>query len=278
MFILENCSLRAITFYKESFTGVVTSYIDILACNSVPTEKVCVTRDGYTFDILVDNFRKSDNLVFNILTDIDNSIIEKIKRISPYDLSQSIWALGIVTGNNKEKLYDVPNQGMEPIFTGKEISPYALKPVKKYVYYNRDQFQQVAKDEIYRAPEKLVYKFISNKLVFAYDNNQSLFLNSANILIPSVPGMSVKTVMAFLNSNLYTFLYRKLFGEIKILKGNLLELPFPKISSKVNSEIEQLIDQIIVSKEELMISSLQRMIYDLFQLNEEEIEYIESQI
>lgn len=277
-FMLENCSLRSITFYKESFTGVVTSYVDILACNSAPLEKVYVTRNGENFSITTDNFRQTDNLVFNILTDADISIIEKIKRISPYNLSQSVWALGIVTGNNKEKLFDIPRQDMEPIFTGKEISKYILKPAKKYVYYNRKQFQQVAKDEIYRSPEKLVYKFISDKLVFAYDDKQSLFLNSANILIPSIPGMSVKTVMAFLNSDLYSFLYRKLFGEIKILKGNLSELPFPKISAEANLEIEKLIDKIIASQDVSLINTLQKKIYDLFQLSEEETEYVVSQI
>jgi len=277
-FMLENCSLRSITFYKESFTGVVTSYVDILACNSAPLEKVYVTRNGENFSITTDNFRQTDNLVFNILTDADISIIEKIKRISPYNLSQSVWALGIVTGNNKEKLFDIPRQDMEPIFTGKEISKYILKPAKKYVYYNRKQFQQVAKEEIYRSPEKLVYKFISDKLVFAYDDKQSLFLNSANILIPSIPGMSVKTVMAFLNSDLYSFLYRKLFGEIKILKGNLSELPFPKISAEANLEIEKLIDKIIASQDVSLINALQKKIYDLFQLSEEETEYVVSQI
>ena len=166
---------------------------------------------------------------------------------------------------------------MEPIFTGKEITPYVLKPAKKYVFYDRGQFQQVAKDEIYRSPEKLVYKFISDKLVFAYDDNKSLFLNSANILIPSISGMSVKTVMAFLNSDLYSFLYRKLFGEIKILKGNLLELPFPAISDEINAEIEQIIDQIIIFKDDSLICKLQKIIYDIFQLTEDEVEYISTQ-
>lgn len=277
-FMLENCSLRSITFYKESFTGVVTSYIDILACNAPPLENIYVTKDGESSIVRIDTFRQTDNLVFNLLTDIDISIIDKIKRISPYDLSKSIWALGIVTGNNKEKLFDEPKQGMEPVFTGKEISKYVLKHAKKYVYYDREQFQQVAKDEIYRAAEKLVYKFISDKLVFAYDDKQNLFLNSANILIPSIHGMSVKTVMAFLNSDLYSFLYRKLFGEIKILKGNLLELPFPEISSETNTKIERLIDLIMASQDQSYVNALQKIIYDLFQLSSVEVDYISSQI
>ena len=96
---------------------------------------------------------------------------------------------------------------MEKIYTGKEIKPYFLEQARHYIFYQRQALQQTAKEEYYRAKEKLVYKFISKKLVFAYDNTGSLFLNSANILIPSIPNMSIKTVMAFLNTPLYQFLY-----------------------------------------------------------------------
>src|SRR5690606_28068426 len=136
----------------------------------------------------------------------DESIIEKVLERKRYDLSESIWALGIVTGNNKEKLHLEAGKNLEKIYTGKEITPYTLKPSKYYINYDRSQLQQVAKDEIYRAKPRLVYKFISKKLVFAVDESASLFLNSANILVPKVPNMSVKSVSAFLNSELYQYL------------------------------------------------------------------------
>ena len=135
---------------------------------------------------------------------------------------------------------------MEKIYTGKEIGKFLLKEAKNYIHYDRDSFQQVAKDEIYRAKEKLVYKFVSNKLMFAYDDSSSLFLNSANILIPNIPGMNIKTVLAFLNSSLYQFLYEKLFGELKVLKGNLSELPFPEIDSQTDNELTQIVEQILM--------------------------------
>ena len=274
-FMLDNCSLKSITFYKENFTGVVTSYVDILACNSTPLEKVYVTKDGESFCIATDNFRKTESLVFNILTDIDISIINKIKKISPYNLSQSVWALGIVTGNNKEKLFDVPRQDMEPIFTGKEISRYVLKPAKKYIYYDRGQFQQVAKDEIYRAKKKLVYKFISKKLVFSIDDSASLFLNSANILIPTIPHMSINSVAAFLNSELYQYLYEKMFGEIKILKGSLASLPFADITEEEDRTLSNYVEEFMDSKVD-DDSKIQQFVYNIFGLNNEQIKYVKG--
>ena len=151
-----------------------------------------------------------------------------------------------------------------------------MKKPNKYLEYNRELFQQVAKDEYYRAPEKLVYKFISNKLVFAYDDKQSLFLNSANILIPNIPNMSIKTAMAYLNSDLFSFYYKSLFGEIKILKGNLMEIPFPDISEEVNKKITNLVEDIIAKGCDDV--ELQKVIYKTYNLNDNDIKCIEGEI
>ena len=120
-----------------------------------------------------------------------------------------------------------------------------------------------------------MYKFISNKLVFAYDVKQRLFLNSANILIPKIPGMNIKTVMALLNSELFSFLYQKMFGEVKILKGNLLQLPFPEISTEQDSRISALVDSIMSGCTD-DVELLQSEIYSLFNLSNEQIKHIRS--
>jgi len=199
-----------------------------------------------------DAFYLTKNLNFNLLS---NSDLEKVKKIlskGKYTLKESIWGLGIVTGDNKKHLKLKQGRGMEPIYTGKEIEAYTLKQPRYFVKYKRADYQQVAKDEIYRAEEKLVYKFISKNLVFAYDGSGSLFLNSANILIPRIPGMSIKTVLAFLNSETFKFLYKSLFGEIKILKGNLMELPFPEISEETDKRLTQLVDEVLKGNKEAM--------------------------
>lgn len=123
----------------------------------------------------------------------------------------------------------------------------------------------MAKEKYYRAKEKLVYKFISNKLVFAYDNTASLFLNSANILIPQIPNMSIKTVLGFLNSELYQYLYCTLFSEIKILKGNLIELPFIGITQEQDNLISSYVQNILNGNDNYIIN-VQEEIYKLFRL------------
>ena len=162
---------------------------------------------------------------------------------------------------------------MEPIFTGKDISKYGLKKASRYIKYNRTDFQQCAQDELYRAKEKLVYKFVSGSLCFTYDDKQRLFLNSANILIPEVDGMSVKTVLAFLNSSLFNFLYTKRFNDLKILKGNLTTLPFPKITPEQDEEFTALVDRAL-SGDKNAQSEIDSLIFSLYEFAPEEIDLI----
>ncbi|MGN1458356.1 MAG: TaqI-like C-terminal specificity domain-containing protein [Acutalibacteraceae bacterium] len=272
-FMLNNCCIDSLTVYDDKFTGVTTKYIDISCSkNEQLQKKAKLYINGQVNEIVTSDFYKTENLVFNFLNNEDMKIVQQVKDMGKYNLSNSTWALGIVTGDNKKKLFSDFKSGFEAIYTGKEIMPYLLKEAKKYILYDRSQLQQVAKEEYYRAEEKLVYKFISNKLTFAYDNKKRLFLNSANILIPNIPGMSIKTVMAFLNSELYQFLYIKMFGEVKILKGNLMEMPFPEISPEQDFIISDIVDDVLSGKNR--INDLQQQIYYIFNIKEKEVEHI----
>ena len=276
-FILETAGLVSVTTYDDMFSGVTTKYIDI-ECGKNADNEVFYVHTGNTEKIIhVETIYETENLVFNLLSGDDVSIIRLVKDKGKFSLQNSIWALGVVTGDNKGKLFSECLPGMERIYTGKEIQKYVLHPAKNYILYNRDDLQQVAREEIYRAPEKLVYKFISNKLVFAYDDSASLFLNSANILIPSIPSMSIKAVMAFLNSTLYQFLYIKLFGEVKILKGNLIELPFPEITEDDNNQLTALVDSVLCG-DNSKIEAIENYIFSIYNLSEKQIIYVRSMV
>jgi len=136
----------------------------------------------------------------------DVTIIQKVTDIQGHSLSNSIFALGVVTGNNKEKLFDTPTDNSEPIYSGKEVSKYKLLPPKKHIVFDRNNLQQVAPDNVYRAPQKLVYKTINKHIKIAIDDTQSLTTNSANIIIPNIIGYDIYTIMGILNSQLYSYL------------------------------------------------------------------------
>jgi hypothetical protein len=272
-FILHDADLTAIKVYPELFSGVTTKYVAMTINQAGDTRHIKIDVAGQKWDIEKDIYETAPNFIFRLSDSTDEAIIEKVLSQKKYDLNESVWALGIVTGDNKQKLHAEYKDGMERIFTGKEIEPYTLKTARYYIDYDRSKLQQVAKEEIYRAKEKLVYKFISKKLTFAVDESKGLFLNSANVLIPNIPNMSVKTVTAFLNSELYQYLYIKMFREIKILKGNLSQLPFPEIDAKTDVLMSSLVSRII-NGEDSCRAELQEIVCGLFDINETEMRHI----
>ncbi|MDR2924930.1 MAG: N-6 DNA methylase [Azoarcus sp.] len=275
--IMNNYSIEKIQFFANLFTGVTTKVVALTIANRKTQKHIQVIEGKNTKLVDAASFHQSPNCVFSRIVSKDKEILDKIYLKGQFNLSNSIWALGIVTGNNAEKLFDTPLENGEPIYTGKEIRAFRLLSPKKYIVYDRTCFQQVAKDEIYRAKEKLVYKFISNKLVFAYDNSGSLFLNSANILIPTIPSISIQTMLIFLNSELFQFIYTKRFREIKVLKGNLCELPFPKLLSKEDDKLKSIANNII-SGDESAIETAQNAVYQFYNLSSTQIQHIQGEL
>ena len=237
--------METVKCYRERFKGVFTDFISLKVSKKPVFEKQSYLVESVKNEVSRKEFVPShdDFCAIPMLNDRDEAIISKAERLRNDDLSHSKWALGIITGNNAKVLKDSPKKGLEKIYTGKDIVKYGLKPASRYIKFHRPDFQQCAKEEFYRAKENLVYKFVSSRLCFTYDDTQSLFLNSANILIPEIEGMSIKTVLAFLNSSLFNFLYVKRFDDLKILKGNLSALPFPKITSDDDAKLAALVEE-----------------------------------
>lgn len=274
-FVTHETRMESLKCYRERFKGVFTDFLSLKVSRKPIFGSQNYVVYGANNEVSRKEFKplEDDFCAIPMLNDRDEAIIGKVERLRHDDLSHSQWALGIITGNNAKVLKDRPRKGLEPIYTGKDIGKYSLKKASRYIKYNRVDFQQCAKDEFYRAKEKLVYKFVSAHLCFTYDDKQRLFLNSANILIPEVDGMSTKTVLAFLNSALFNFLYTKRFNDLKILKGNLSTLPFPKISAEQNQQLSALVDRALggdVSAED----EINALVFSLYELNQEEIRMI----
>jgi len=272
-FLTERVRLERITFRDETFSGVATKCVVVSTRCASPSETLEVEDAQGVRNASTAPFFATKNRVFSFPTPEDEAILRRVRELGRFDLSESVWALGVVTGNNREILKRVPEKGCEAIYTGKEIEPFALKPPQFYLRYDRSRLQQVAKEEYYRAPEKLVYRFISKRLTFAYDASQRLFLNSANILIPRIPGTSAKTVAAFLNSELFQFYYSQTFASAKVLKSELSELPFPAVDAALNRRLEDCVD-VILAGETAEIETLNDEIFRFYRLNGAQVERV----
>ena len=154
------------------------------------------------------------------------------------------------------------------------MKKFVLNTPSRYIRFQPDKFQQAAKEEKYRAKEKLIYRFISKNLVFAYDNSKSLTLNSANTLIPEIPDYPIKVIAALFNSSLYQFLFQKKFSSIKVLRNHIEDLPLPLWNKKTFSKIIQMVDKII--KNQNSFQDLDDYLMKRFPLSKKERKHINN--
>lgn len=279
-YVLANASLESVVYLPPLFSGVFTSclYIRARKSSNPMSGSVRIERNGNNIVVNQRDLYMEEDTPFMAHDPITLDIIDMVRNKGRYNLSNSIWALGIVTGDNKNKVSKKKYRAeWKPVCTGKDVRPYFMSEPTSYVRYVRSELQQVAREDIYNAREKLVYKFISDTLCFAYDNTGVLLLNSANILIPHIPNMSIKTVLAFLNSDIFRFLYRTKFDDMKILKGNLCTLPFPEISHETDVHVTRCVDAII-GGDAKMHQYLQGIIYDIFNLSNEHKQHIRMKL
>ena len=274
-FILNHANLGKITKHQNKFSGVMTDYVDMECKRSYDTEAQFCNFNGKDYTVEVEDLLRTKDYLLLPMERSDVVIIHQYKSLGRTSLINSQFGLGIVTGDNKNKLLTQWRDGAEPIYTGKDIHSFVLDNPIHYIVYDRNKLQQVAPDELYRAKEKLIYRFISKIPVFAYDNNRTLCLNSANILIPKVPTLSTKTVLAFLNSSLFRFIYVKLFSGIKVLKGSLIQLLFPELLESDDKQFVELVDRILCGHVSV-IEEVDKLIFEMYHLTDDHISHIKQ--
>jgi len=210
--------------------------------------------------------------VFNFsMSDEQYSVYKKILsgKGKVYLKNNAVFALGIVTGNNKKHITGKKTNSNEIILKGSDINKFKINNPSNYIEYLPNDFQQVARTEIYRTKEKLFYKFISKKLVFAYDNQQRLSLNSCNILIPKIKGVNIKYIMAILNSRIAQFIFEKKYNSVKVLRSHIEEIPIPLCSKNTQNEIINIVDKILNDRgrQNDLYEILEEKIYKLYGLD-----------
>ncbi len=202
------------------------------------------------------------------------ALLQHIFNQSAFKLdSHADWALGLVTGDNKRYVRDLPAADTVPVARGKDVVRYGRLAPGAHLRFRPEAFQQVAPRRIYEAPEKLVYRFISSELVFTYDSTRMLTLNSANIIIPRLPGYTAKAALAFFNSAVFRFVYSHLSPGLKVLKSALQQLPFPYLSEERSEHLDALVAQRL-GGDEAVEEELERQVFSAFGLDDKAISRI----
>jgi hypothetical protein len=264
----------------NAFKGVVSENILISIRKSSNENSITIeNRTGSAWQLPLKTILPPDFIVSATSNNQDTLLVEKIYNTEHNTLQDgAVFALGIVTGNNKKHLLDKKNKTAEAIYRGKDIEKYKFLAPAYFIEFQPELYQQTAPVEYYRQ-KKIAYRFICDKLVCALDNNNVLLLNSANLFIPKKYPM--ETIVSFFNSDIYTFIFKKKFHSKKVLKSHLQHLPLPVLSSGIHRHIYNLykntFENTICAIDDFQ-NEIDEIICKSFSINKDQYNYIKGEI
>lgn len=272
--ILASCSFRFISYLGNVFSGVQCPSIILgVVLDDEKTVVGCKVSTGEHTFVISEPRTFSDGILSFHVSDEEKRCLHAISSIQNVTClkGNAKFALGIVTGNNKEYISAEKREDNEIILKGSDIQRYGMVPSGNYIRFVPELFQQVAPAEIYRAKEKLLYRFISEVPVFTYDNQQTLSLNSCNIVIPDIDALEMKYILAILNSSVAAYFITKKFHSVKLLRSHIEQIPIPLVSTDIQAVIIKKVDRIMNSSENIsgLYEDLDRDIMGLFGLSAE---------
>jgi len=232
--ILQSQAKIRIKLLGNAFKGVLSEAILVSVSNGFTEQEARIidiedkNNNSYSFN--KNQILAPDYIITATSSNIDDIILNQIFSVEHSTLlNNADFALGIVTGNNKEHILSQNTSKSEPIFRGKDIVSYKYSEPECFIEFNPEKYQQVAPIKYYRT-KKIVYRFISDKIICALDDSNRLVLNSANLFISNKYPM--ETIVCLFNSCIYSYIYRKKFHSTKVLKSHLQVLPLPDLSTE----------------------------------------------
>ena len=275
--------IQRISLCGRPFQSIITEVIRLDLCKKSPESEhhVEVCSDSERLNLPQSAFSASPDFRFSIRKSAtDRELLNKIlEGKNLYLKGHADWAVGIVTGNNKAFLHKEPLPGTEPVVRGRDIEPYRLKESQVFLHFEPSDFQQCAPTTMYRAEEKLVYRFISKKLCVALDTQGFVTLNSANVLIPRLK-LPIRFVLAVLNSALAQFVFQKEFDAVKVLRRHLEKMPIPDAGPELVSQVVGLTYQIdsLCGCHRSRQEEIDDLLFDFYGFSTEEASYIRAAV
>ncbi len=198
----------------------------------------------------------------------------------------------VITKNKGEVVSDKPIEGWKPFLEGKEIGPYYIHEIKQWLNYEPKLLHRARSKEVFEVREKIVIQRITggNKPLKAAYDNQGLYNKESinNIILKSDSPVQTKFVLALLNSRLINWFYTIQFTNESNLTVNLSKTYLSQIPLAIPNENEEnliisVANEILSIKKQnpatdttALENQINQLVYQLYNLTEEEIEIVEG--
>lgn len=212
---------------------------------------------------------------------------------------------GIVAGKIKDILYidKKEDKDCHKLFFGKHLSRYSLLDTDVWVNYKPEEMMKEEvkrkngkraglwmRDEKIFKREKILSRFVAKEIIATYDNEKKYYEHTLHSTYITDKRFNIKYVLGLFNSTLFKFYYQKtnslggdIFPQVRI--SSVEKLPVKLADSKTQETIETLVNQILAKKSEdnstdtsELEKEIDKMVYELYGLNEEEIRIVEGEI
>ena len=205
------------------------------------------------------------------------------KLVEVLDIRQAIK-----TGNDKVHITDIcVAENYKPILRGKDIQKYVTKDPHLYVNYGK-HLACPRSASIFEQP-KILIREAGSKITATYDENNYYIMSSLYNAILIDNDYSLKYLLALINSTLFQYLMYKLtfektegaFTKAKIF--HYYELPVKIQTRSEQQPIIILVDRILEAKKldpqsdtSDLEAKIDRLVYDLYGLTEDEIRIVKG--
>lgn len=272
----------------------------ISAINKTPTKKWLLKTDLEKLKGFIE-VNTSDFILKNAVI----SRLDKLEKFDKYflikDVGFNYWSegRGKVRGgsigsrvfyNNSEK----ENANDIPFIKGGDIKKYSISYSNNYlrnnwkVFLDKNDTFRFSQELMERVP-KIIYRQTSNKIVAAIDYHQNFNDKTVHIIVNKDDyKFDLKVILAMLNSNLMNYFFQsfkeeegRAFAQVKTV--DIKNLPFIIPNVDLQSKLASIVDEILTQKSQNnsaditdLEAQIDRLVYELYDLTEEEIKIIEA--
>ena len=283
----ENVFENAIVYSCIYFTKKLKS--ERIQCNKTRIENGIIlseTRNSVLLSIVIKDGA-------TIPLDKSNRLVERIKSTIKIALLGDIS--NIVFGIQDRKSAQEPSyihtenrSGYKKVLNGKHIGRYFIQDSGLFIDYG-PWLWNPRKKEIFECAEKILIRQVGKYPICAYDNEQYYTLNTIYNVIVTDNLFNTKYIIALLNAKLMQSIWKEIYPEQKdvfprLKKEQLVEIPIPVISIEQQKQIVDIVDQILFEKKanpntdtSILEYEIDKLVYQLYNLNPEEIAIIEQQ-
>ena len=273
-----NSTADHIKINHHSNNGTKVSIIDVNEIKTSPFSEISINADECAFKI-----KEKMNHTSTLINDIPG--IEMCLGAQPYH--NTIHSAEEIKSKFLHSDYQI-NSNYVRDFGGKHFSKYNVDKVpQKWIDYSAEFYTKPDK-RFFIGPRIVIREIPSNTLVCAYVDYFALFNKSVFVIRSNNSSVNMKYVLAILNSKAIGY-YISSFGDKskqnlfpRVSMKMLKQLPIPKVSKEKQELLINYVDRILEKKKSNTNSDttalehdLDKLVYDLYGLTEEEIAVIE---